>query len=332
MVKWTKEMLNTLQQDYLGYLPKEQMIIKYQRSWESIKAKCTSLKYYRDMPKTTKGYKLKLSKSEIIDLYKSGFSADSIAKICNCSTPNIIWILKQFNITRRLPEYSHRKYTLDDTFFDIIDTEEKAYFLGFLYADGNNNIKNNTITLSLVETDREILEKLSNCIQSNKPLWYANTQKTKTLKNTKNQYRLLLCSNKLSTSLIKLGCVPNKTHILTFPSEEQVPKELQKHFIRGVFDGDGCIYVHYKNLKDSSFSIYGNRIFLECLQKCLMENCNLKKTKLYSRLIDNTIALRYSGLKQISRIYTYLYQDSTIFLNRKYEKFNQLYLFCSNKN
>src|SRR5690606_4239788 len=109
-----------------------------------------------------------------------------------------------------------RKYNIDETFFDVIDTEEKAYFLGFLYADGYNNTDRSSVALSLKEDDKEILEKLNNLLQPNKPLGHKKSGQT-----------ALLISNKhISQRLVELGCHRAKTYTLVFPSEEQVPKHL----------------------------------------------------------------------------------------------------------
>jgi len=132
-----------------------------------------------------------------------------------------------------------RKYSLNDNYFDVIDTEEKAYFLGLLYADGCNlfDKNNNVTTISLQEKDVKILERFNYEIKSDRPLefMYKNND------NHQNQYRLTMCSEQISTNLSLLGCTPRKSLTLKFPTEEQVPNHLIQHFIRGYFDGDGCI-------------------------------------------------------------------------------------------
>ena len=100
-----------------------------------------------------------------------------------------------------------------------------------------NNYK---VGMSLMESDREILEKLKEDINTNYPLkkYHSNTEF-----NSKDYYRLLMTSNKMAEDLISKGCCINKTLILSFPNEDNLSQELIRHFIRGYIDGDGCITI-----------------------------------------------------------------------------------------
>jgi intein-encoded DNA endonuclease-like protein len=115
-----------------------------------------------------------------------------------------------------------------------------------------------------------------------------------------------------------------KTHILKFPTEEQIPSYLHNHFIRGYFDGDGCICVKKVNTKHTaSFSLEGNEMFITHVQEMLVKNCNLNMNKMYYRHPEKktSISLRYFGRKQVKLICTYLYKNSSIYLERKFQKF-----------
>ena len=116
------------------------------------------------------------------------------------------------------------------TNFEKIDTEEKAYWLGFLYADGCVGSKEDKIELGLAEKDLKHIEKFRDFMGINNKISYR--------KDTKS-YRISFRSQKCKLDLINKGCVPKKSLILTFPNEEQVPSNLLRHFIRGYFDGDG---------------------------------------------------------------------------------------------
>ena len=146
------------------------------------------------------------------------------------------------------------------TNFEKIDTEEKAYWLGFLYADGSVGSKEDKIELGLAEKDLKHIEKFKTFMNINNKISYR--EKTKS-------YRMSFRSAKCKQDLIDKGCIPKKSLILDFPNENQVPKELQRHFIRGYFDGDGSIstpknsYGPRKNGRTISF--IGTQDFLQSI-------------------------------------------------------------------
>jgi len=199
-----------------------------------------------------------------------------------------------------------RKYLLNEDFFEIIDSEEKAYFLGFLFADATINEKHHYVDLTLHNKDIEILNKFNKLIFINeRPLY-----------SVKKIYRRLqINSMKIVNDLVKLGCIQNKTFKLKFPN---IDNKYVRDFIRGYFDGDGCVYITNKTL---NFSIVGTIELLEIIQKYLIENCQLNKTKFDERFPlrkTNIRSLLYGGNIVINRIFHYLYDNSTIFLERKY--------------
>lgn len=249
----------------------------------------------------------------IQNLYLSGKSSTDISKIFNCSTGAILYHLNKMNTKMRLSSQNNRKYTLNENFFDIIDNEEKSYFLGLLYADGYVHIKTNKIILQLDNKDKNILTKLNNIIQSNRPL-------TKIVVNSKFiHYRLSINNKHMVNELIKNGCGQKKTLTIRFPHD--LPVNLLRHFIRGYFDGDGNIYID--KIKQPEFSLTGNFEFInEChnvLNKLLSLNpLTIQKNK-------NSFRVKYRGKLICHKIYNFLYDDSTIYFNRKYKIFKSLY-------
>ena len=210
-----------------------------------------------------------------------------------------------------------RKLTLNEDYFSIIDCEAKAYFLGLLFADGYNNESTYQINIVLQEKDVDIL------LAFKKELGYGGELKYRdnTNKGRQNTYRLTLYSKKMSQDLTTKGCTKAKSLVLVFPSGDIVPKFLVRHFIRGYFDGDGCIYNHKsKRQKDSkAVSFVGTLAFLTSLQDRLMLECDLKTTKLAKH--PKVYALHYDGNKQVPRIFNYLYKDASFFFERKHLKF-----------
>lgn len=159
---------------------------------------------------------------KIIKLRASGNGVTEIGRILNLDRAAVSRNLKKLGIDTS-------RNTLIKDIFHQIDTEEKAYWLGFLYADGYIS-KYNQIEVSLALEDESHLEKLKKFVNTN----------TNIIKDN-HRCRLLFCSKELANDLALLGCINNKSLILTFPTEEQVPQKFLRHFLRGYVDGDGCL-------------------------------------------------------------------------------------------
>jgi len=130
----------------------------------------------------------------------------------------------------------------NDTYFENIDTEDKSYWLGFFYADGYVRKRHDSgqFKLKLCKKDKNHIELFKTNIKSEHIITDGVEFFTKNNKKYKSEYSLLnIYSLKLVDDLIKHGCVQNKTQKIRFPI---LKNELIQHFIRGYFDGDGCIY------------------------------------------------------------------------------------------
>jgi intein-encoded DNA endonuclease-like protein len=135
--------------------------------------------------------------------------------------------------------------------------------------------------------------------------------------------------------LIKLGCVNNKSLILKFPNDDIIPKHLIRHFIRGYFDGDGCVYykegekIDSRNKKKYKYkrlmvSIVGTESFLNSLIDIFKQhNINFKFD--YSSNCGKAFEIRLYKKDELFDLYDFLYRDETICLNRKYDKFQYAY-------
>lgn len=141
--------------------------------------------------------------------------------------------------------------------FDKIDTEEKAYWLGFLYADGYVESNGNTIELSLKSSDIHHLEKFRD---------FLNFDKTKHIFKDSIRCRIAFRNKHIKQSLIKLGCIPRKSLTITFPSLDQVPVHLHRHFIRGYVDVDGSVMFNTEHTS-GRLSILGTYDMLDGIVK-----------------------------------------------------------------
>lgn len=186
------------------------------------------------------------------------------------------------------------KHILNKSYFENVDNEKKAYWLGFLYGDGN--ISKNKRQLTLVSKDREHLEKFKRDLDCDYEI-----------KPVNKIHRIIISSTKICKDLIQLGCVPHKTFKL-----EKIPDiqtDLIRHFIRGLFDADGCIY---KRKYGIGFTIRGNPPLLKDIQNYLWSFAIVSsKTKINNR------NLYYSGINALL-IFEHLYDNSIIYLSRKY--------------
>lgn len=263
---------------------------------------------------------------ELSAKYHAGASITGLAREYLCRASLISRLFKARGVAIRAISDQKRKYPLREDFLDKIDCEEKAYFLGIIYADGYNNTDRGSISLGLKESDRDVLDKLSGLIQPSKPLQFINykEQNTKGYKNSKNQYRLVISSRRLSKRLSQLGCPKAKTHRLHFPSNEHIPNHLIHHFVRGYFDGDGSI----NSGERKYFAIVGTVDFLDGLQELLVKELKFSKTKLIVRHPErnnNIAALTKCGRNQCIVFRDWLYKDAHIYLERKKKVFDTYY-------
>ena len=213
-----------------------------------------------------------------------------------------------------------RKDTCDENYFENIDTESKAYHLGLMYADGHNNRKKCQIVVNLQEIDKDVLEKFKESIKytGNLSIWKKPAPRG-------NQIALAIVSKKLSEDLEKQGCAQQKTHHLKYPYH--ISKELQKHFVRGFFDGDGSISKSKKYAVN--FSMIGTSDMCIGIAQYLSDKLgkeirvtNWKEGK-YST--NNIRYVRLSGKKDIKKIMDDWYEEAAIYMDRKYQKYYQLF-------
>lgn len=197
-----------------------------------------------------------------------------------------------------------KKYPFNERFFKTINTEEKAYWLGFIMADGcvYQKGRRNALHIQLCKKDKKHLQKFLNCLKSKRPVF-----------EFRSVCSIGINSKKLIADLSQYGIVPRKAHKTYFPN--QISEYLKQHFIRGIFDGDGSISFEQRN-GQAHFNIAGTKKLLITIQKILMKKCQLNKTKIVK---CSTYYLSYGGNRQGKRILNYLYKDATVYLDRKYQ-------------
>lgn len=207
-------------------------------------------------------------------------------------------------------------YKLDYTVFDSIDTEEKAYWLGFMYADGWVTSNRPAIGLGLKEEDSYHLEKFVRFFKLRK----VKITHTLTKLNGKSypQCKWSLQNSHVYNRLIELGCIPNKSLMLKFPDKSIFKEEsLVYFFIRGYTDGDGCLWFNKSN--KINLEIIGTKEFLEGIMIYFPNKFSFgHKDKRH--LSSNTYKLISCGNNAIE-VVTKLYKNSNIHLERKYLRY-----------
>ena len=209
-----------------------------------------------------------------------------------------------------------RKYNFNENYFDSIDCQEKAYWLGFFAADGYNHTNKGCIEFRLHKQDKEIIEKFKSCIGANNPIGlYKQTY-----------CNLALYSQHLCDKLSEYGLTQAKTYTLQIP---ELDNELMRHFIRGYYDGDGCFSVIKRrdrknpNSKIYQFNITGMENPLRKIQEHLIKNVGVVDNGLKHRKSTIAVTIHYNGRNVCKRILDYLYQDAAIYLQRKYNKYTE---------
>lgn len=258
---------------------------------------------------------------DIVDMYSKGATVDDIVKKYHVSDKTIYSILKLRNV--KLLNYGeHSKiYTLNEHYFDVIDTYNKAYVLGILYADGCNT--GTSITLSLKSCDKHILEAINNELSSNRPLKFLTYSQENS--NWSDQYKLTITNKYMAMQLSKLGMVKNKSLILAFP--EWLDDDLVPSFIRGYMDGDGSIEKNECRINLISTEQFCKKA-AEILNNKLGIHCGVYKCKKNSE--TTTRMMQIAGRNQVKKFLDYIYQDAELFLKRKYEIYQSVY--CSSEN
>lgn len=223
----------------------------------------------------------------------------------------------------------NRKHTVNEHYFDEIITEHQAYWLGFLWADGNisKTAKRcagmNRITLAQKANEIKHLQNFKKDLCADYPIT-TRPRIQNHLISTLHINSRLLC---IALENLGFGAKDNRTVI------PNIPQNLMHHFIRGYFDGDGCLSVYVQNVKNKWFinkqelSFTGNPVFIKNLKHTLEQKTDVTRTvsiKTYAKTSKAT-SLRYGKKTDVDILFHYMYDDATIYLDSKYQKFLKFY-------
>lgn len=257
----------------------------------------------------------------IVEMYTAGIGATTIARTLGNKRSElfVVYNLKKQGIPiRRVSEGKYRKYTLNQNYFDQIDTHEKAYWLGFLFADGYNHETRGEVKLCLKKDDGPHIQAFLTAIGSNQPL------KIHACNLKSNSTQVVICNKSFSRRLAELGCFQAKSFNIRFPKIED---QFAVSFMLGYFDGDGSIC----DYGGSTFTITSCYDFCLDYQERLIAKADVTKTKLYDKykgtraIREHAWGLHYGGRGNTRKIFNFLYSSPvTCYLQRKRAVFDKI--------
>ena len=252
---------------------------------------------------------------------------------CECGNEKIVSSGKlPLHPVKRLPVKScgcllHSRLTTNYNFFEKIDTEEKAYIVGFLAADGcitSDDAKSSyQIKIVVQRRDRDILEKIKKAFDTKATIKdYSSTSKLPQGGECNYHASSLLISGKeLVKDLIKIGVTPKKSLTLSI-NYNMIPEELKRHFWRGLLEGDGSFGVYGKK-QILSLCITTSIFMAESTKEELLKIFPKMKISYYHAIgcSENTVRFIITTQSDVMTFLNFVYEDSTIFLNRKFEDY-----------
>jgi len=254
-------------------------------------------------------------------LYQEGLSPTEIGAKYGADQVTVLRVLHRLGVKVKSSAEVQTKYHVRrDDVFSCIDTFEKAYWLGFLIADGSVSEGKKgyspAVQISLQAQDAEHLRRFADFIGSNAPLYTIPK---------KNAVYFTARSKRLVEDLIRAGCVPQKSLTARFPSWA-VPESLFGAFVLGYFDGDGSfIEVRKHGELDgwrASWSC-GSIAFLEDLRRVLGHSAGIFSATLSGpRKNSRTRQLMIHRKDDLLRLYHWMYDGATVFLERKKAKWD----------
>lgn len=228
-------------------------------------------------------------------------------------------VIKRMLIENNIPIKSHSVIatkSIDENYFQYIDTKNKAYILGLIYADGCVTRNNTAFSIKLKSNDIDILYRMRDEFKSKHKI-VVSVSRSGYSKNTK-YCMLSIVNTQFVQHLIHKGVVMRKSKILQFPTPDLLPEKFHSDFVRGYFDGDGSVYRIKPNGYCISFT--GTESMLLGI-RFILNQITGSSTNIHKYKNKDIYDLTYGGRNNIKKIYNYLYTDADMFLERKYKIF-----------
>ena len=248
----------------------------------------------------------------------------SVQEIClklKLSKGYVLKYLAKHNLTRKNYETHNLRLSEEHKYFDNIDNSEKAYWLGFITADGH--VHKNGLKINVNVIDIKLIEKIAKTLKvKNIPIRLRTRPNGKTSKMVDFQFS----SRYMSKTLNSIGLINKKSHSKDMVKIlDAVPYEYMKDFIRGVFDGDGSVGWINRGRKDVNekrvVSITCNIFLLTEIQKFVVKELGVKKLGVYNlKQSKDSGMITWGSRGDVYKILNWLYGDTDLYVQRKYEK------------
>lgn len=264
---------------------------------------------------------------QIIAMHKKGMTGKQIVDALHFKYHQPVYNFFKKMGWKRSGKITKRRYHVNDNYFNVINTEEKAYILGFICADGH--VDHSNLQFEIAEKDIDILNKIKKALNSSHPIKtiVKNNPYNKSSRKIIKMAKLRINSVYLVAPLINMGLGGNKTYTLNSRILKYIPKFLMRDFLRGYFDGDGNVFFgkRYSSGIKYNINICGNKNFLlGSYQKYYPTNNKLYKD-LYSK---QCYTWKISCKQKVIGFLNYLYYNSSIFLSRKYWIYKKALCSC----
>lgn len=254
----------------------------------------------------------------IITDFQSGLTVPKLMKRYGGSQCAVVGVLHRHGLRQPPRGTERRRYFFDETFFENIDTEEKAYWLGFIAADGCVTDKKWCLSIGLAQCDRGHLEKFAKAIKTTHPVSDITTKGDEY--GERHASRVYIWSKKLANQLIRLGVTPRKS--LT-AEPWNAPPRLARAYWQGAFDGDGCISKSVRRRRRNrdgggrtewTVSFCGSLPMVTAFRNFVREHLGVSAEPSRSQSI---FVVAYSGGSLPQKVAKLLYSGASVWLDRK---------------
>lgn len=259
-----------------------------------------------------------------IQFYNDGMSAKNAAKKAGIGKNTLQTYLKDQGLLRHA--YTKKDIDFNENFFDVIDTEDKAYWLGFIFADGYvkhghndyGEVDSMSLGIELNAKDEDMLIKFNQSIKGN--LEIKHRSRVWKSENASDMCLVIACSTHMCKSLAKTGCIRNKTYDGRLNIHSLPTRELRIHFMRGYIDGDGYISKQ-EHAYDMHIVVHNHNIMNSLLRIMVLDFGVIPRIKYESDELGGAYRMHISNKEDYFKFLDQLYQDANIMMERKYQNF-----------